>query len=62
MMRDIAEGMGDPNFMDRPRHGSQLLDIAGSGYPPIVSAAVLAALAACCLCFLLRRVVRPVQV
>jgi len=61
-MRDIAEGMGDPHVLDRPRDQVQLLDLAGSGYPPIVSIAVLAAIAAAGILFLLRRVVRPVQV
>jgi hypothetical protein len=48
--------------MDSPRSMTNVLDIAGSGYPWIVSAAVLVALSLGCVFFLLRRVTRPVRI
>jgi len=61
-LREIAREMDDANLIDRPPGQGQLLDLAGSGYPPVVSAAVLAALSIGCTLFLLRRVTRPVRI
>jgi hypothetical protein len=41
---------------------TDVLDIAGSGYPPIVSAGVLVGLSVVCVFFLLRRVTKPVRI
>lgn len=61
-VRQVAREMGDVNLIDGSLDKHQLLEIAGSGYPPIVSGLVLAALAVGCAAFLLRRVTRPVRI
>jgi hypothetical protein len=61
-LRGIASDLGDANLFDRSLSEASTLDIAGSGYPPIVSAAVLLALSVGCVLFLHRRVQRPVRI
>lgn len=61
-LRDVAMEMGDPNLMDVPRSKIDVLDIVGSGYPSIVSVAVLVGLSVGCVLFLLRRVTKPVRI
>lgn len=62
VIREVASEMGDVNMMDRTSSQTDVLDIAGSGYPPIVSAAVLVGLSVACVFFLLRRVTKPVRI
>jgi len=61
-MREVARDMGDANLIDPSPGARQVLELTGSGYPPIVSAIVLVALSAACAVFLLRRVTRPVRI
>lgn len=61
-LRGIASDLGDPNVVGHSFSQGEVLDIAGSGYPPIVSVAVLVALSVGCVFFLLRRVTKPVRI
>jgi hypothetical protein len=61
-LRELAMGMGDANLVDRRLSQTKALDIAGSGYPPIVSIAVLVAISVVCFGLLLRRVTKPVRI
>jgi hypothetical protein len=58
----IARDLGDPQLQEGSLRDAEILDLAGAGYPPIVSAIVLAALSAGCVLFLLRRVTKPVRI
>ncbi len=60
-MRDLAREM-EVNVTAGSSSQSQILEIAGSGYPPIVSIAVLLGLSVVCVCVLLRRVTKPVRI
>ncbi len=54
--------MGDANLMDRRLSQTDILDIAGSGYPPVVSIAVLIGLSALCAFVVLRQTTKPVRI
>lgn len=58
---DIASDMGDIHF-DRPRGQIDILDIAGTGYDPSVSIAVLIGLSICAAVIVVRRVTKPVRI
>jgi len=58
----IARDLGDPQLMEGSLKNVDVLELAGAGYPPMVSALVLVALSAGCVLFLLRRVTKPVRI
>ena len=61
MVRTMVMDM-DPNLMDRRLSQTELLDIAGSGYPPGVSIAVLVGLSTLCAFVVLRQITKPVRI
>lgn len=61
-LRQFAREMGDANLIDRPLSQTKAIDLAGSGYPPIVSIAVLAGISLVCVLILRRRITQPVRI